>query len=66
MNSEHWMRHIAFRDYLRTHPEIRAEYQQLKEELSTQEWKDGNEYNEAKDSFIKTVEQKAVKWYNQL
>jgi len=60
------MRHIAFRDYLRTHPEIRAEYQQLKEELSTQEWKDGNEYNEAKDSFIKTVEQKAVKWYNQL
>lgn len=66
LNSEHWIRHIAFRDYLRTHPDVMIEYQQLKEELSLQEWKDGNEYNEAKDPFIKTVEQKAVKWYNQL
>ncbi|SHG03812.1 GrpB family protein [Pedobacter caeni] len=66
LNSEHWIRHIAFRDYLRTHPEVRAGYQQLKEELSLQEWKDGNEYNDAKDSFIKREEQKAVKWYNQL
>lgn len=66
LNSVHWIRHIAFRDYLRTHPEVKASYQQLKEKLSLQEWKDGNEYNDAKDSFIKTEEQKAVKWYNQL
>jgi len=66
LHSEHWIRHIAFRDYLRTHPEIKAEYQQLKEKLSTQEWKDGNEYNEGKDSFLKIEEEKAIRWYHKL
>ncbi|MBV8328064.1 GrpB family protein [Chryseobacterium sp.] len=62
-SSEHWTRHIAFRDYLRTHPEIKDEYQQLKEHLSQNEWYDGNDYNEAKDPFIKREERKAVQWY---
>lgn len=63
INSEHWTRHIAFRDYLRTHPDVRNEYQQLKEQLSMREWEDGNEYNEGKDDFIKREEQKAINWY---
>lgn len=62
-NSEHWIRHIAFRDYLRTHLDIKYQYQYLKEELSKQEWLDGNEYSEAKDKFIKTEEKKAINWY---
>lgn len=66
LDSEHWIRHIAFRDYLLTHPEVKIEYQQLKKKLSLQEWKDGNEYNDAKTSFIKREEQKAIKWFNQL
>lgn len=65
LDSAHWIRHIAFRDYLRTHLEIKEEYQQLKEKLSTQEWKDGNEYNEGKDVFLKREEQKAINWYTQ-
>jgi GrpB-like predicted nucleotidyltransferase (UPF0157 family) len=63
-NSEHWIRHIVFRDYLRTHPLIRYQYQQLKQDLSHKEWKDGNEYNQAKNEFIKVEEQNAVIWYN--
>ena len=63
-NSEHWIRHIAFRDYLRTHPIIKNQYQTLKEQLSNKEWHDGNECNEAKDKFLKTEENKAVRWYN--
>ncbi|AQX05353.1 hypothetical protein BAX97_14905 [Elizabethkingia meningoseptica] len=63
VSSEHWIRHIAFRDYLRTHPEVRAEYQRLKEELAMRNWKDGNEYNAAKNDFIQAEEQKAVRWY---
>ncbi|AZA80796.1 GrpB family protein [Chryseobacterium lactis] len=63
VSSEHWLRHIAFRNYLRTHPDVRREYQQLKEELSTKEWFDGNDYNQGKDSFIKREERKAVQWY---
>ncbi|MCQ9634810.1 GrpB family protein [Chryseobacterium sp. WG23] len=62
-SSEHWLRHIAFRDYLRTHPEVKNEYQQLKEYLSEKEWYDGNDYNEGKDPFIKREERKAVEWY---
>lgn len=62
-NSKHWIRHIAFRDYLRAHTDLQEKYQYLKEELSTKEWRDGNEYNEGKDDFIKKEEQKAVDWY---
>lgn len=61
--SEHWIRHIAFRDYLRTHPGVKQEYQELKEGLSLREWIDGNDYNEGKDSFLKKEERKAVAWY---
>ncbi|OBS11139.1 hypothetical protein ATE49_16800 [Elizabethkingia miricola] len=63
--SEHWLRHIAFRDYLRTHPVVLTEYQKLKEELGKQEWKDGNEYNDAKNDFIQDEEQKAILWYKE-
>ncbi len=67
LSSEHWLRHIAFRDYLRTHPEIVKQYQALKEELIKQDWKDGNDYNAGKEAFLKREEQHAVKWYkNQL
>ncbi|WP_347217836.1 GrpB family protein [Chryseobacterium sp.] len=63
VSSEHWLRHIAFRDYLRTYPEVRDEYQKLKEKLSTMEWFDGNDYNEGKDPFIKREEKNAIQWY---
>lgn len=62
-SSEHWLRHIAFRDYLCSHPDIKEEYQQLKEKLSQMEWIDGNDYNEGKDPFIKKEEQNAIQWY---
>lgn len=62
-NSEHWIRHIAFRDYLRAHLDIKTQYQNLKEMLSEKEWIDGNAYNEAKDEFLKREEEKAVQWY---
>lgn len=63
IDSEHWTRHIAFRDYLRAFPEVKFEYQQLKENLSKKEWIDGNEYNMAKNIFIKIEEKKAIDWY---
>ena len=57
-NSYHWLRHIAFREYIRKHCEVKNEYQKIKMQLSTKEWKDGNEYNAAKNDFIKMVEEK--------
>lgn len=59
----HWTRHIAFRDYLRTHPEVAAQYDSLKRAISLQDFKDGIAYNEDKDHFVKKVEAEAVAWY---
>lgn len=61
--SEHWLRHIAFREYLRTHPTVKEQYQALKEALIQQEWRDGNDYNIGKDAFLKVEEKRAIKWY---
>ncbi len=65
LNSPDWLRHIAFREYLKTHPEVKNQYESLKRALSQQNWKDGNEYNAGKDSFIKREEAKAIEWYKQ-
>ena len=62
-NSFHWKRHIAFRDYLKIHADIKNEYQKLKTNLSTLNWQDGSEYNLAKNDFIKRTEEKALEWY---
>ena len=58
-----WHRHLAFRDFLRTHSDLRDEYGQLKKTLSKLDFKDTNDYNAAKDSFIKKTEIRALTWY---
>ncbi|MBK8493195.1 MAG: GrpB family protein [Saprospirales bacterium] len=58
-----WIRHIAFRDYLIAHPEIKSQYEALKKQLSLKDWKDTMEYNAGKNSFIKEQEAKAILWY---
>ncbi len=55
-----WKRHLAFRDFIRSHPDIRDEYYKLKKELSNREFKDTLEYNSYKNDFIKYVEKKAI------
>ena len=55
-NSRWFKRHIAFRNELRSNEIIRKKYQTLKYSLSKNEWKDGNEYADAKTTFIKSVE----------
>ncbi|HLS94556.1 MAG TPA: GrpB family protein [Sphingobacterium sp.] len=64
ISSVHWLRHIAFRDYLRAHPEVVKAYQALKEKLVKLPWEDGNDYNAAKDAFLKVEESKALDWYH--
>lgn len=59
-----WKRHIAFRDFLRTHPDARDAYYQLKKKLSEREFKDMLEYNAHKNDFVKTMERKAMVWYD--
>jgi GNAT superfamily N-acetyltransferase len=59
VTSEFWKRHIAFRDYLRTHDDVRDEYFFIKKELSLKEWNETNDYAIAKTNFIQRTEEKA-------
>jgi len=59
MGKPFWQRHLSFRDYLRHNPEVVAKYALLKKELAQHDWKDSNDYVEAKTRFIKKVEQEA-------
>ncbi|WP_423735122.1 GrpB family protein [Chitinophaga caseinilytica] len=62
-NTWHWKRHLAMRDFLRSHPDVADAYAALKIGLSAREFGDTNEYNAAKDAFVKSVEQRALAWW---
>jgi GrpB-like predicted nucleotidyltransferase (UPF0157 family) len=59
--SIHWSRHIAFKEYLTRNLAILMEYQNLKLKLSENQWLNGNDYNAAKNNFIKYHEKIALK-----
>jgi GrpB-like predicted nucleotidyltransferase (UPF0157 family) len=58
IGSEFWERHLLFRDYLRSHPDVAAEYAQLKRELAPR-FTVTNDYAEAKTEFITAIERRA-------
>ncbi len=55
-------RHLAFRDYLRSHAESAAEYGRLKSELARCFPADIQGYMDGKDAFVKEVERQALAW----
>jgi GrpB-like predicted nucleotidyltransferase (UPF0157 family) len=59
IGSEFWERHLLFRDYLKENPETATEYALLKKKLARHQWKDTNDYAEAKTQFIKGIEEQA-------
>lgn len=58
-----WDRHIAFREYLKAHPKVKQEYENIKLGLSKKDWEHGMAYNDGKNDFIKREEAKAIEWY---
>lgn len=56
-------RHLAVRDYLRTHSVEVKKYGNLKETLAKQFPKDIEAYMDGKDTFVKELERKALHWY---
>lgn len=62
-NQEDILRHLAVRDYLRTHAEEMKRYGELKETLAGQFPKDIEAYMDGKDAFVKELERKALLWY---
>jgi len=53
--SQFWQRQLLFRDYLRAHPEARAEYVQLKQELCSRRQSNRGAYPDAKADFIQRI-----------
>lgn len=55
-------RHLAVRDYLRSHPDTAREYGDLKKELAARYPHDNDGYCSGKDPYMKELEEKALKW----
>lgn len=55
-------RHLAVRDYLRSHPDTAREYAELKKSLAARYPHDNDGYCDGKDAYMKGLEQKALKW----
>ncbi|MGE7762590.1 GrpB family protein [Peribacillus sp. NPDC097895] len=62
--SEQWKNQLSFRDYLRTHPNVRDQYQQLKLFLAQKHPADIVGYTKAKAPFIQNVIESAKKKVN--
>lgn len=60
LDSSFWKTHIAFRDYLRSHPEVALEYRELKTRLAGKLRFDLDGYTVAKAPFIERVLEAAL------
>ncbi|MRG86119.1 GrpB family protein [Salinibacillus xinjiangensis] len=61
--SPHIERHLAFRDFLRTHPDVAKQYGWLKTDLAQRYPENMNGYIEGKNDFVQTTEKRALEWY---
>lgn len=62
-NTADILRHLAFRDYLRCHPDICAAYGELKNSLAQQYSSDIEAYSNGKEGFVRQVECDALQWH---
>jgi GrpB-like predicted nucleotidyltransferase (UPF0157 family) len=61
--SDELHRHIAFREYLRSHPRAADEYSTIKLDLVKRHSGNRERYIEDKDSLVKRILEKALQWY---
>jgi GrpB-like predicted nucleotidyltransferase (UPF0157 family) len=59
-HGEMWQR-LAFRDYLRAHPEEARTYQRLKTRFAAEHQTDREAYTDAKSAYVESVMRKAMK-----
>ena len=64
-NDDNILRHIAFRDYLRSFPEVAHEYGELKKKVAISCNNSSSSYGAGKNEFIKLHEVKAVAWFRE-
>ncbi|MFW9832992.1 MAG: GrpB family protein [Candidatus Thorarchaeota archaeon] len=64
INSKELHRHIAFRNYLRTHPDDATKYSEIKVQLVKKHSRDRTLYMDGKDHLVKELLEKALEWAN--
>jgi GrpB-like predicted nucleotidyltransferase (UPF0157 family) len=64
INSPHAKRLVAFRDYLRAHPEAQQEYVKEKRRAQKLHSDDSLAYNDEKAAWIRKTESLAIEWFN--
>lgn len=62
-DSEHWQRHLLFRDYLRAAPDARGRYQALKERLAATFPDRREAYQDGKSDLIAELDREALAWH---
>jgi len=60
--SPHIGRHLAFRDFMRAHPQYALQYEVLKQQLAAMYPNDIDSYAKGKDAFILEMDAKAATW----
>jgi len=59
----HIERHLAFRDFLRNHPQEVAQYSMLKAGIVAGGHTSWDDYGAAKDAYVEQAERRALDWY---
>jgi GrpB-like predicted nucleotidyltransferase (UPF0157 family) len=62
MGSPQITRHLAFRDFLRVHPDCANDYEALKQRLAESYPNDLASYTAGKDVFIRDIDARAASW----
>lgn len=60
--SDYWYSHLLFRDFLRSHPHIAADYAELKYHLANEYPDDVDSYTYGKSDFVASVLHQASVW----
>lgn len=60
------VRHIAFRDYLRSHPEVAKQYSDVKQDLANRFPYDAESYINGKAPLVSEIEKQALAWYRSI
>jgi GrpB-like predicted nucleotidyltransferase (UPF0157 family) len=61
----HILRHLVFRDYMRSHPISARDYARLKEKLAIEFPEDMDGYIAGKNAFVREHEKKALDWWQE-
>ncbi|MBX3170891.1 MAG: GrpB family protein [Candidatus Eremiobacteraeota bacterium] len=60
---EQLVRHLAFRDYLRAHPEMARDYERIKQACAERYREDAYGYTDCKSAWIQATQAAALEWW---